>query len=45
MTYGELQAALAEQGMEISLPLAPRAGKSVLSSVLDMEPRLNALHQ
>ena len=45
VTYGELQAALAEQGMEISLPLAPRAGKSVLSSVLDMEPRLNALHQ
>jgi FAD/FMN-containing dehydrogenase len=45
VTYGELQEALAAQGMEISLPLAPRAGKSVLASVLDMEPRLNALHQ
>jgi FAD/FMN-containing dehydrogenase len=45
VTYGELQAALADQGMELSLPLAPRAGKSVLASVLDMEPRLNALHQ
>lgn len=45
VTYGELQASLADQGMEISIPLAPRAGKSVLSSVLDMEPRLNALHQ
>jgi FAD/FMN-containing dehydrogenase len=45
VTYGELQAALAEKGMEVSLPLAPRAGKSVLASVLDMEPRLNSLHQ
>ena len=31
--------------MELSSPLAPRAGKSVLASVLDMEPRLNSLHQ
>ena len=45
VTYGELQAALAEKGMELSLPLAPRAGKSVIASVLDMEPRLNSLHQ
>jgi hypothetical protein len=27
------------------MPLAPKSGKSVLTSVLDMEPRLNALHQ
>ncbi len=45
VTYGELQRALAQEGMELSIPLAPRAGKSVLASVLDMEPRLNSLHQ
>ena len=26
--------------MEFSIPLAPRAGKLVLASVLDMEPKL-----
>jgi len=45
VTYGELNAALAKEGLEFSMPLAPKAGKSVVTSVLDMEPRLNALHQ
>ncbi len=45
VTYGELQAALAKEGMCLSMPLAPRATKSVAASVLDLEPRLNALHQ
>jgi FAD/FMN-containing dehydrogenase len=45
VTYGELQAALAKAGMTLSAPLAPRATKSVLASVLELEPRLNALHQ
>jgi len=45
VTYGELQAALAEEGMCLSMPLAPRSTKSVATSVLDLEPRLNALHQ
>ncbi len=45
VTYGELKAALAKEGLEFSMPLAPKAGKSVVASVLDMEPRLNALHQ
>ncbi len=45
VTYGELNAALAAEGLELSLPLAPRAGKSVVASLLDMEPRMNALHQ
>jgi FAD/FMN-containing dehydrogenase len=45
VTYGELNAALAKEGLEFSMPLAPKAGKSVVASVLDMEPRLNALHQ
>jgi FAD/FMN-containing dehydrogenase len=45
VTYGELQAALEKEDLEFSMPLAPREGKSVVASVLDMEPRLNALHQ
>jgi len=45
VTYGGLNAALAKEGLEFSMPLAPKSGKSVLTSVLDMEPRLNALHQ
>lgn len=45
VTYGELQDALAAEGMTIAMPLAPRAGKSVVGSLLETEPRLNALHQ
>ncbi|MEN1761509.1 FAD-binding oxidoreductase [Anoxynatronum sibiricum] len=45
VTYGELQAALAEKGLALSTSLAPRAGKSVLTSVLEVEPRINAVHQ
>jgi FAD/FMN-containing dehydrogenase len=45
VTYGELLKALEKEGLTISLPLAPRATKSVVASVLDMEPRLNSLHQ
>ncbi|MDP3179275.1 MAG: FAD-binding oxidoreductase, partial [Spirochaetaceae bacterium] len=45
VTYGELDAALAKEGMEIHMPLAPKAGKSVVASVLDIEPRMSALHQ
>lgn len=45
VTYGELQAALAEEGMALSTSLAPRATKSVLASVLEVEPRLNSIHQ
>jgi FAD/FMN-containing dehydrogenase len=45
VTYDELNAALAEEGMTVSMPLRPRAGKSVVASVLETEPRLNSLHQ
>lgn len=38
VTYGQLMAALAEHGMTLPLPLAPRRGKSVLASVMDREP-------
>jgi FAD/FMN-containing dehydrogenase len=45
VTYGELAKALDKEGLMLSFPLAPRATKSVVASVLDMEPRLNSLHQ
>jgi len=38
VTYGELQAELAKEGMCAYMPLAPRSNKSVLSSVLEKEP-------
>lgn len=41
ITYGELQPILAGQGMRIDMPLAPRAEKSVIASLLGGEPRLN----
>jgi len=41
VTYGELQPALAEKGMRLSNPLLPRANKSVITSLLEREPRLN----
>lgn len=38
VTYGELLEALAPHELTISMPLAPRRGKSVLASVIDREP-------
>jgi FAD/FMN-containing dehydrogenase len=38
VTYGELLGALAPHGMTVPMPLAPRAGKSVLAAVMDREP-------
>ena len=45
VTYGELQAALAKEGLTLSTSLAPRATKSVVASALELEPRLNPNHQ
>jgi FAD/FMN-containing dehydrogenase len=45
VTYGQLQKALAKEGMTLPTSLAPKANKSVLTSVLEMEPRLNCVHQ
>jgi len=41
VTYSELLPALAKKGMRLSNPLLPRANKSVLTSLLEREPRLN----
>ncbi|OFW59381.1 MAG: hypothetical protein A2W01_08905 [Candidatus Solincola sediminis] len=40
VTFGELQAAAARQGLKVLMPLLPRAGKSVLASYLEREPIL-----
>ena len=45
VTYGEFLDALRKEKLTVSMPLAPRATKSVVGSVLETEPRLNALHQ
>jgi FAD/FMN-containing dehydrogenase len=41
VTYGTLQSELARNGMRLSMPLKPRATKSVLGSLLEREPILN----
>ncbi|MBN2061253.1 MAG: FAD-binding oxidoreductase [Deltaproteobacteria bacterium] len=45
VTYGAVQQALAKEGMTLSTCLAPRSSKSVMASVLEIEPRLNPRHQ
>ena len=40
VTYPQLQAALAEQGMRVTPPLFPRANKSVVASLLERQPTL-----
>lgn len=41
VTYGELQEALAKEGLLFNGALAPRPEKSVLASALETEPRIN----
>ena len=40
VTYGQFDAFLKEHGLFAYMPLAPRAEKSVLASVLEVEPRI-----
>ena len=40
VTYAQIQPALAELGLELSTPLLPRKSKSVVTSLLEREPRL-----
>ncbi len=40
VTYAQIQPALAELGLELSTPLLPRQSKSVVTSLLEREPRL-----
>ena len=45
VTYGELNRALAQEGLMLASSIAPRGTKSVIASVLEAEPRLNGLCQ
>ncbi|MDD3168823.1 MAG: FAD-binding oxidoreductase [Eubacteriales bacterium] len=45
VTYTQLEKALEAEGLEINFPLKPRANKSVVTSVLETEPRMNPMHQ
>jgi FAD/FMN-containing dehydrogenase len=38
VTYPQLQSALAKEGLQLPMPLAPRANKSVLTALLEREP-------
>jgi FAD/FMN-containing dehydrogenase len=40
VTYPQLQPELAKQGMRLTMPLLPRANKSVVASLLEREPTL-----
>jgi FAD/FMN-containing dehydrogenase len=40
VTYRELQPELAKEGMRLTMPLVPRASKSVVASLLEREPTL-----
>jgi hypothetical protein len=40
VTYGQLQPALAKEGLILSTPLLPRQSKSVVASLLEREPTL-----
>jgi len=40
LTYGQLQPALAKEGLILSTPLLPRQSKSVVASLLEREPTL-----
>ena len=45
VTYSDLQPALAKQGLRLSATLMPRQGKSVITSLLEREPRMNCRYQ
>lgn len=45
VTYEELLPFLAQRDLTVSMPLAPKAGKSVAASLLELEPRLNCIRQ
>ena len=41
VTFSQLQPALAQEGLRLSMPLLPRTTKSVLGSILEREPIMN----
>lgn len=45
VTYGQLAPALAEQGLRLTMPLRPRANKSVIASLLERQPTVIPRYQ
>jgi hypothetical protein len=45
VTYSQLQPELAKEGLRLSMPLLPRENKSVITSLLEREPRLIPKYQ
>ncbi len=45
VTYGQLQTELNKEGLCFSMPLLPRANKSVITSLLEREPRIIPKYQ
>jgi FAD/FMN-containing dehydrogenase len=45
VTYGQLMPALAEEGLRITMPLMPKAEKSVIASLLERQPTLISRYQ
>lgn len=43
VTYEQLDKALEKEGLELPLPVRPKAGKSALASVLEVDPRMNPM--
>lgn len=45
VTYGQLASALAQEGLRITMPLMPRANKSVIASLLERQPTVTPRYQ
>ncbi|HTY81453.1 MAG TPA: FAD-binding oxidoreductase, partial [Dehalococcoidales bacterium] len=45
VTYSQLQPELAKEGLRISMPLLPRANKSVIASLLERQPTITPKYQ
>lgn len=45
VTFGELIPAVNQEGLRLNMPLAPRAGKSVIGSMLEREPVVMPAYQ
>ncbi len=45
VTYGQLEPALAKEGLRLTMPLRPRANKSVIASLLERQPTVIPRYQ
>ncbi|MFZ1986166.1 MAG: FAD-binding oxidoreductase [Desulfatitalea sp.] len=45
VTYGQLESALAKEGLRVTMPLLPKANKSVIASLLERQPTVIPRYQ